>query len=57
MSFIHESELGVEAERAREQELQARAERYAATHPDDGGAGGAPSLLRRVINLLRRAGR
>jgi hypothetical protein len=57
MSFIPESQLGAEAERAREQELEARAERYAETHPDDGGSDGSPNLLRRIINLVRRPDR
>jgi hypothetical protein len=58
MSFVGgpNPELQFEAERAREQELEAKAERYAATHPDGGGSDGSPSLLQRVINLVRRAG-
>jgi hypothetical protein len=58
MSYIHgpNPELEFEAERAREQELAARADRYAATHPDDGGSDSAPSLFRRIINLFRHSG-
>ena len=55
MSFISgpNSELQLEAERAREQELEARAERYAETHPDRGESGSPRGLFRRLIDLFR----
>jgi hypothetical protein len=58
MSYVHgpNPELEFEAVRAREQELEAKAECYAATHPDDGGSASSPSLLRRLVNLVRRTG-
>jgi hypothetical protein len=58
MSYIAGPGPGPEAEveRARVQEPEAKAERYAATHPDDGGSNGSPSLLQRIIGLFRRPG-
>ena len=58
MSFIgpDRGPLDFELERAREQELEARAERYAETHPDQGDSGGSRNLFRRLIDLVRRPG-
>ena len=59
MSYIGgpDPRFQLERERAREQELEAKANRYAATHPDDGGSDGSTTLLQRIKNLFRRSGR
>lgn len=58
MSFIPPGDaVGAETVRRREEELEARAERYAQTHPDQGDSSSSRGLLRRLIDLIRRPAR
>lgn len=50
-------QFDIEIERAREQELEAKAEDYAQTHPDLGDPTSSPGFFRRLIGLIRRPGR